>query len=207
MPITVKETGGGDFKIVPEGQYLAVCDMIADLGLQDSGAFGPKHKVYVRWQLPDERIDTPDGSKPMVIGSQLTASLSEKANLRAMLESWRGRKFTPDELNGFDLFNVLGAPCQLTVVHNESNGKTYANVKAVVPLMKGMKKPEVEGKVVRYSPDEPGQFDELPEWLRKKITAVPAPPAPRAAGAPRTTDMTGVDQRADGSEFDDDIPF
>jgi hypothetical protein len=62
-----------------------------------------------------------------------------------------------------------------------------------------MKKPTVEGKPVKYAPDEPGQFDELPEWLRKKIAAVPAQ---RAAPVP-DPDPTNRSE----TEFDDDIPF
>jgi hypothetical protein len=38
--------------------------------------------------------------------------------------AWRGREFTPEELKGFHLKNILGAWCMISVVHNENDGKT-----------------------------------------------------------------------------------
>src|SRR3990167_2490369 len=65
----------------------------------------------------------------------------EKANLRKHLEAWRGKKFTKEELDGFDVEKLLGVNCQLQVIHNLSdNGGTFANVQAIVPLGKGMVK-------------------------------------------------------------------
>lgn len=61
-----------------------------------------------------------------------TVSLNEKANLRKDLEKWRGRKFSADELNGFDLESVIGAPAMLNIVHNEGDeGQVYANVNGI----------------------------------------------------------------------------
>jgi hypothetical protein len=62
-------------------------------------------------------------------------------NLRPMLEAWRGRKFTPQELEGFDLERLLGVSCQLQLVHVLTDrGGLFANVQAVVPLGRGMTK-------------------------------------------------------------------
>lgn len=175
MSLTVKDTGGGDFKIPDPGAHVAVCDLVVDLGLQPNSynPAKPKQKVYLRWQLPNERLEFEKDGKhhnlPMTVGSMFTASLSKKAVLREFLEAWRGKPFTDKELAGFDLFTILGAPCQVNIIHNESNGKTYANVTGVMPLPKGMDKPKVEGKTVKYSPETPDQYEEVPEWLRKKI--------------------------------------
>lgn len=76
-----------------------------------------------------------------MVVSQYTLSLNSKAKLRQHLEAWRGRKFSGEELKGFDLEKLLGANCQLQIVHSLSdNGRTYANVQAIVPLGKGMNK-------------------------------------------------------------------
>src|SRR5687767_15519142 len=101
MATYASDTGGGkDFDPVPEGSHLAVCDMFVDLGLQDS-RFGAKHKIYLRWQIPALRVEFErDGQQvnaPMSIGATYTLSLSEKSNLRPMLQAWRGRAFTPEE--------------------------------------------------------------------------------------------------------------
>jgi hypothetical protein len=90
-----------------------------------------------------------------------------------MLESWRGRPFTQEELNGFSLENVLGAPCMLSVVHKPSKDgtKMYANVGSVVALPKGMVCPELFNPAVKFDISEFDEavFNSFPDWLRAKI--------------------------------------
>lgn len=81
-----------------------------------------------------------DDGKPFIVQKRYTASLHEKSKLRPELESWRGRAFTEDELKEFDLEKLLGANCLLNVAHVVKDGKTYANVTAVMPLKRGMEK-------------------------------------------------------------------
>ena len=214
MPLMAKDTGGGDFAPVPEGTHLAICNMVVDLGLQESTYMGDtkiQHKCWVRWELPYERISWQDGDGeakegPMSIGKTYTLSLSEKANLRKDLEAWRGKAFTPAELDGFDLFNLLGVGCQVVVVHREKDGKTYANVNGIAGWPKGTPKPQTtENKVLRYSEDEQNDYDELPDWIKEKIQKQ-VPPDHKAfqAGDPGAA--------ANGSgpgpiDLDDEIPF
>ena len=47
-----KATGGGeDFKRCPAGSHLAVCNMVADVGLQPGSRMypNPRHKINVRF--------------------------------------------------------------------------------------------------------------------------------------------------------------
>lgn len=178
MPLIAKDAGGGDFTPVPEGTHLAICNMVVDLGLQETtfeGQSSVKRQCFIRWELPHERIDWTDKdgsarSGPMSIGKTYTLSLSEKANLRKDLQAWRGRAFTQEELDGFDLFKLLGIGCQVTVVHVSKNGKTYANIAGVAGWPKGMPKPTAtENQVIRYSVDEPEAYEDLPQWLREKL--------------------------------------
>jgi hypothetical protein len=200
MPIA-KESGLGDFKKVPEGVHIAICDMVVDLGMQRTKWQDEEkvsHKIYIRWQIPSERVEYEvDGKKkegPMVIGSFFTLSLNRKSALRPILESWRGRAFTADELKGFDVAAVLGVACQLQVIHNVVGDKTYANVRGVMPLPRGMEKPFPEGDLVGFEATSPTSvLDRLPKWLREKITSQVVPSIP--------TDGTP------SSEFDDEIPF
>src|SRR4030095_12242369 len=71
-----------------------------------------------------------------------TLSLHERAALRKDLESWRGRKFTEQELSaGFDLERLIGVNAQINVTHDLSDdGSLYANVTTVVPPVKGAAK-------------------------------------------------------------------
>lgn len=215
MSLMVKDTGGGDFTPVPEGTHLAVCNMVVDLGLQETTYMGQtttKEQVFIRWELPSERIEWTDkeGQKregPMSIGKIYTKSLSEKANLRKDLEQWRGKAFTPAELDGFDLFKILGVGCQVSVTHREKDGRTYANVTGVVGWPKGMKMPEKpENELLRYSPDEPGQRDLLPDWLRDKI-AKTLPPDHQAFQADDPGPVNAPLNQNLNENLNDDIPL
>lgn len=148
MTTTVREPES-NFTPAPEGLHQAVCCDVWEQWTEES-KFTPgqlQDKTRVVWLL--DAIN-PETKQPFQASQIYTASLHEKAKLRQHLEAWRGRKFTQDELRGFDLENLVGANCQLQIVHNlGNNGKTYANVQAVVPLGKGQTKLRVPGDYVR----------------------------------------------------------
>ncbi|MFC1453162.1 phage replication initiation protein, NGO0469 family [Verrucomicrobiota bacterium] len=179
-PLTVRENAGGHIDPVEAGVYVGVCYGLIDLGTQENKVFGGEaHKVLVQWELPECRgtfeKDGEEQDLPRVISTKYTLSLSEKANLRKDLESWRGRKFTADELQGFDLKAILGAPCQLQVVHETSrDGRTFANVAAIMALPKGTPRPEKpENPLAFFSFEEAGdkpEIPEVPDWVRNIIT-------------------------------------
>lgn len=201
MPGYVSAKAGGDFKILAPGTYAAVCDQVVFVGKQET-VWGTKPQVWLRWQVPAERTTWDKGGEthegPMVIGAMLTANIHEKATLGKWLASWRGRPFTPEEKEKFDLFVVLGKPCLLTVVHNESKGRTYANITNVARLAKGMEEPKLEGEPLKYSADEPQSFERLAEWLQKKINGQIRDEPAKWTGRPDV----------DGEPFaDDQIPF
>ncbi len=157
-----------------------------------------KHQVYIRWQIPAERVEwEKDNEKhegPAVIGKTYTLSLHENSTLRPVLESWRGRPFTEEERKGFDITKLAGVPCLVNVAHEVGNdGKTRAKVSAVTPLMKGMEKPTPSAEPIVYDDDNLHIFNDLPEWLRKKINDQ-VKPEPAFAGGYRDV-------------LDDDVPF
>ena len=201
MSLIISASGGGNYperKPLEAGAYPAVADMIVDLGVQPSpgGQFAPKRTVMIRFQIPSERVEiTKNGetkSLPAVISRTLGLSLNEKATLRQLLQSWRGKAFTPEELKRFDLANVLGKPAFINVTHSVKGEKTYANLTSIMPLPKGMPASVLEGEALIYSTDapDPDVFDKLPEWVQDKIAAriidkpKVAAPAPKAAAAP-----------------------
>lgn len=154
---------GGDFTPPPAGTHLAVCYRFVDLGTQDGTYLGqPKrqHKVMLSWEFPDEKME--DG-RPFTISQRYTWSMSERATLRQHLESWRGLPFDEHKdfgPGGFDIKNVLGKGCQLTVIHEAKNGKTYANIRGVTRLMKGITAPPPVNPLVYVSLD-PTEFDRV----------------------------------------------
>jgi len=135
------------------------------LGTQPDSGFGAKRKLVLFWELPYER-GTFDGKEfPLGISKFYALSLNKKANLRKDLASWRGRDFTADELKGFELKNVLGKACQLSIEHNEDG---RARVSAVIGVPKGMQVPPPWNPLVEYSIEDGKNevYAKLPEWVR-----------------------------------------
>lgn len=148
MPIIAKAPES-NFTPAPEGLHAAVCADVVELGTEvNQFNGGLQDKVRLVWQLED--VD-PATQRRYEASQKYTLSLHEKAKLCGHLEAWRGRKFTGEEKQGFDLEKLIGVPCQIQVVHNVTDqGKTFANVQAVVPLGKGMVKPRVSDEFVRF---------------------------------------------------------
>ena len=192
---TIAKAGDGDFELPTAGAVVGRCYMVADLGTQDTSFKGtPKktHKVLLSWELAELMED----GRPFAISSRYTLSLFDQAILRQHLESWRGRGFTEAELEGFDVKNVLGAYCMLSIIHNTENNKTYANVKGIMPVPKGMDKPQPVNKDVYFDIDT-GDIETLPEWVQNVVKKSDEWKA--CANAP-----TGLKALA---TMDDDIPF
>jgi hypothetical protein len=172
MGLTVSETGGKEFSIIPEGSYVAICNMLVDLGLQYNEAYkNSSRKVLIGWELPEETIEINGETVLRTINQRYTASLNEKSILRRDLSAWRGRDFTPAELAEFNLRNIVGAPCMIQIIHKEYNGKKYANVASIMTLPKGMPKPVLSGEPVVYDIDDndPADVEKLPEWIKTTI--------------------------------------
>ncbi len=168
MSLTVNANATTSITPIKEGTYLAVCNMLIDLGVQYNETYkNSSRKVLVGWELPEETIVVDGEEKPRMLSKQYTASLSDKANLRQDLISWRSRDFTPDELKAFDLKNIVGKSCLITVIHRESNGKTYANISTIAALPKGMPKGKLSEPATVFDLDtcKLEDIDNLPKWI------------------------------------------
>ena len=174
MGLIAKDKGGGDFTPIPEDLHLAVCYGIWDLGTQFSERWQKSsHKVVIVWEIPGCRGEFErDGKKmnlPRAISKQYRLSLHKKADLRKDLESWRGKKFSDEELRGFDLKKLLGKPCQIQVLHNKVEDKIYANIAAITKAPSGMKLTP-ENPLTFFSFEESHDIPEsTPEWIRDII--------------------------------------
>jgi hypothetical protein len=123
MSLTTSETGGS-FKQLEPGNYAARCVKLIDIGTQRGEYKGEetvRKQIIIAWELPEELIRGGDyDGKPASHSEFYTNSLNEKAKLREHLQGWRGKLFTPEELKGFLLTNILGHPCELTLGLKES---------------------------------------------------------------------------------------
>jgi hypothetical protein len=187
MGFIAKDKGNADFKRIPPGSYIARCYLLVDMGEQLSdGKFGQsvQHKIRLGWEVFGEdetgaplTVEYEGVQRQMTIGKTYTLSLNEKAGLRKDLTSWRGRDFTPEELEGFDITNILNVYCMLNITTSEKDGKTYTNISAITPLPSALKnaKPPADHDAVTFNLDEPDWqvFEALPEWLSDTIKKSP----------------------------------
>jgi len=212
---------GGNYTPAPSGMHRAICYRFIDLGTQESEYQGEtKHlrKILLSFELVDEimeyEIDGEKRSGPFSVHQRFTWSMHEKSKLRPFLESWRGKPFSETDLaaGGFDAKNLVGVGCYLNVIHNEANGRTYANISSANPLPKkaaeGM--PGAANDLV-YLALEKDRFDwdafnALHENIRETIQR-----------SPEYRDIAGTGHSDDGNnppapppadaDMDEEIPF
>lgn len=207
---------GGDFSPVPAGIHHAICYGIIDLGTQPSQMYAPARKVLLIWELPHERSDFKDSetgaikNMPRAISKEYTLSTGTKSNLRKELESWRGKPFTAEEAQEFEVGVLAGKNCQVNIAHRPSKDgtKIYANVVSIVPLGKGMSPQTPENELLIWDIPKSGPITfpvGMPEWIQTKIKGSEEYLFSVNPNRNRPTD----DQMANvtSSTVDDDVPF
>jgi hypothetical protein len=169
MSLIAKSSGGGDFTPAPAGTHTAVCVQCIDLGTIYSKYYDSwKPKVLLGFELIGEKNEQ---GEAFIVWKRYTNSLHENAVLRGHLESWRGKAFTSDELDGFALTNVLDKPCLISVSHRVDGNKTYADVGSVMALPKGTPAPKRTHDLVVFDIEDPDMevFGTFREGLQDTI--------------------------------------
>jgi hypothetical protein len=207
-----KPSEGGDFTPPPAGVFPAICYRFIDLGTQQSSYQGQtkhQHKVMLSWEITDPEEHMEDG-KPWTISQRFTWSMSEKATLRKTLESWRGKPFEESDFgeDGFDTKNLIGAPCLLSIMRVEKEGKTYANISGVTKLPKQMPAGQLTNEKVYFSLEDfdAGVLGKLSDGLQ---TIIKASPEYQAIGKPSDNGYhaPGADPGWQPEPGYEDIPF
>tara|TARA_R100001530_G_scaffold95674_1_gene66540 strand:+ start:2239 stop:2910 length:672 start_codon:yes stop_codon:yes gene_type:complete len=118
-----------EFEVLPAGEHLGVCYKIIDAGTrEETWKDNPPKKrkaIFVTWEIPSQTLA--DG-RPFSIGKKYTASLNENATLYKDLVTWRGKPFSNEDLQGFDVSKMVGAPATLHVEHTDEG---RARIKAI----------------------------------------------------------------------------
>jgi len=182
---------------------------VIDLGTQTSEFQGKQkkaRKVMLAWELfGEDEEGVPlkmDDGRPLSISKRYTLSLSEKASLRADLEAWRGRAFTEDELQGFDLKALLGIYGLVNVTHTQKGDKTYSNVAGISPLPKAMRehRPSPINENEYFDVTEPDMkvFEMFSDRLQETI---------KGCEEWKKASESAKSNRHSMEEMSDDIPF
>lgn len=176
------ESSGTSYKLMEAGVYPARCYSMIELGTQNIEYMGkPKtmRQVHITWEFPTEQevFKEERGPEPYVISKTYALSMYEKAKLRQDLESWRGQGFTDEEAKRFDITQLLGKACQISIIHKKSSDgmKTYPTISSITKVMKGLEVPEQINKTRLLSFDNWNEdlFETLPDWIKDKIKASP----------------------------------
>jgi len=207
MAINATNKGGNeDFELVPAGTYTGRCVKMIHIGTVSetiNGLTKVVDKVLIQWELPTElkEFKEGEGEKPYLVQKEFTLSMHEKATLRKFLKDWRGKDFTKEEAESFDITKVLGKPCTISIAHKPSKkdpSKVYTEVTSVSQVMKGITcLPQVNPNYeFNYEPFIQSKFDALPQYLKDKMSksaeyhtatggsAVPQPEANSTANGP-----------------------
>jgi hypothetical protein len=214
MSLIAKDGGEGSFTPVPPGMHLARCYRVVDLGTQKTewqGATKYLAKIMIQFEVHGEDdtgkpIITSKG-EPMSISKNYTLSLAEKATLRKDLAGWRGRDFTPEELKGFELKNILGHWAMLSVAKSlGNNGKEYTNIMSVNPVPVAIKKAGLpvgfnDPAIFSIADADMDLFETFSKNLKEKIQASPEWQAREQYTKTETSGGQGME------DIDEDIPF
>jgi len=183
MAITAKKGEAFEKELIEAGNYVARCYKMIEIGTVEEEFLGVKkqmHKVRIGWELPTElkTFNPEKGEQPCVIDKEYTLSLADKANLRKDLQSWRGKAFSDDEAEAFDITKLLGVPCMLNIIHVQGKKdptKTYQAIGSVSPMPKGLVcPPQVNDTFVfDYENFDDEKFNLLPDFLKEQIVKTP----------------------------------
>jgi hypothetical protein len=180
IQILASSTGGSNYEPIAAGTYVARCYSMVHLGTIKESYMGEEkyvNKVRLTFELPTELkvFKEENGEQPQVISKEFTLSLGDKSNLRAFLNSWRGKALTEDECKSFDIAVLAGKACTLSIIHKTSkvSGKTYAEIASIGGVMKGMDVPAIMNPEMVFSVNNFDQvaFDSFPDFIKEKIVS------------------------------------
>ena len=216
MGLVMKEEAS--FVQCPAGNHLAICYAVIDLGTQHNDAFSwegkpiaesDKPQILIMWEIPAELVEIEGEMKPAGISKFYNAFFSDRASLRIHLEAWRGKPFTQEELEGFNIANLIGKPCMLNVIHND---KGKAKIAGVAALPRGMVTPKQVNESIMFDLSNYDQaiFDSISDGIKTIIQKSPEWQALNQPAQGFRQDVVstsqGVNTEPPGFE-DDDIPF
>ncbi len=178
----MKFSEGGQFENPQAGSHVARCIQLIDLGTQQHSGFQGREPwssrdVRIIFELPGEKmlgLYKPElKDKPFGVGITVKQSLHASSKMRKLLEGWRGKKFTHEEIAAFIPSKLLGAPCRLALIENGD----FINIDSISPLGKSDKCPKQINPSIYFSLD-PAEFNaevfkNFSDKLREKISKSP----------------------------------
>lgn len=162
--------------LVPQGTHMARCISLIQLGLQKNDFQEGEliEKLWLVFELPEEKYVFKEGdeARPFTISKEYSNSMGMKSNLRPIIEGIIGTHLSDEEAYAFDLEELIGRACLLTVEQGETkNGTISSWIKSTASLMKGMVVPEAYNPTTLLTFEKWNKeiFDKLPDFLKNRI--------------------------------------
>jgi hypothetical protein len=167
------------YEPAPAGTHVARLYQIVHLGtshFEYKGEQKSSDKIRLTFELCNETKVFNEGEepKPLSVSREFGFTMGKKSHLRPFVEGMIGTALTDEEAYAFDIEQLLGDACLLSIVHEAGrDGNTYANIASASALIKGMEAPAIfnEPKLVDVNTATVEQIDALPGFLRDKIKA------------------------------------
>jgi len=229
--LNANEVDGGGMKkeILEAGVYPGRLVQVIDLGMQEQRDWqgekkGPKYELMTTYEFSDEFMKDEEGNDLLDKPRWLSETFpffnlgAEKAK-----STLRYNALDPNGEKKGEWGELLGTPCNITVIVNagkgKNTGKFYENIAGISPMRaKDVEKcPALvnQPKVFDLSAPDTVVFNSLPEWIRDKIKGnlefngsplkVLLGDVSNKPSEVFSEEETGLEDYKDGS--DDELPF
>ena len=166
--------------LAPAGTFPARVYSIIYMGTikgEYKGTPTESYKVRISWELPTKTRVFKEGepAKPFSVSKELTLSMGSKSSLRPLVEGMLGISFTDDDAKSFDIDDLLGKECLISLAHKESPNGKYVAINSTAQLPEGMTCPPPvnKPKILSYDKFDKEYFVTLPKFIQEKMEKTP----------------------------------
>lgn len=198
---TTAKDSGGSFDAHSEGQHPMVCVDVVNLGTNVEQFADDAPREVSKAALVFASGERQKDGTLTIVAAEMTLSMNENANMRKLLESWRGRSYTPEQAQaGVPLDRLYGQTALITVEHiTTRRGRQFAKIRSITQLPPKMDGPNSE---VLEEYERPKFFE------TKKAEYAAATARLRDAAYPDQSPTDDDAGAGDGEAFDpNDLPF
>lgn len=172
--------GPREFNLIPDGIHAARCARIIEIGQQHSPKFDREDedtgeiipaiydKAVIIFALSNVLFEYEGlGQKQAFISNRygITKSSGERSTMRQYTRALDPKGTTTS------LKQWLTLPCQVSVRHTTKDGKTYANLDSVAPILPGLPIPELDTEAWMFEWDnpDPALWTKIPDHTKELI--------------------------------------
>lgn len=163
---------GASFTLANRGMHSATVVAVVDEGKHLNEKYNKvSNIVSIGFEITQKNEETGEDENLVIFSRRYTNSLHKNSALRKDLESWLGAPMSKDQVDQFNLRQILGKSCTINVVHTQSQDgtKTYANIANILP--KSVDRQPSEEPYVYTVHDPDTNFDRLPKYVQNRVMA------------------------------------